>query len=177
MREVGRVAALWRYPVKSMAGHALDEVEVSWQGFAGDRRWAFIQDGLVRSHFPWLTIRERPDMWHYEPFFTDPEQPNKSPTFVRTPSGQELDVADPLAGTRDETGRVRDVDAVGELEVDVGRVGDDRERQVAHRHGLPDREQPVTVVDLFDGVREFGLSPVEVIHSPLATHVRYRVGG
>jgi uncharacterized protein YcbX len=95
MREVGRVAALWRYPVKSMAGQALDEVEVSWQGFAGDRRWAFIQDGLVRSHFPWLTIRERSDMWHYEPFFTDSEQPNKSPTFVRTPSGQELDVADP----------------------------------------------------------------------------------
>src|SRR5690348_3845229 len=95
MREVGRVAALWRYPVKSMAGQALDEVEVSWQGFAGDRRWAFIQDGLVRSHFPWLTIRERPDMWHYEPFFTDPDQPNKSPTFVRTPSGRELDVVDP----------------------------------------------------------------------------------
>jgi uncharacterized protein YcbX len=92
---IGRVVGLWRYPVKSMAGHALDEVEVSWQGFAGDRRWAFIQDGLVRSHFPWLTIRERPDMWHYEPFFTEPEQPNKSPSFVRTPSGQELDVVDP----------------------------------------------------------------------------------
>jgi dihydrofolate reductase len=29
---------------------------------------------------------------------------------------------------------------------------------------------------LFDGVRDPGLEPVEVIHSPLATHVRYRVG-
>ena len=28
------MAALWRYPVKSMAGQALDEVEVSWHGFA-----------------------------------------------------------------------------------------------------------------------------------------------
>ena len=28
---------------------------------------------------------------------------------------------------------------------------------------------------LFDGVRDPGLEPVEVIHSPLATHVRYRV--
>jgi hypothetical protein len=27
---------------------------------------------------------------------------------------------------------------------------------------------------LFDDVEEFGLAPVEVIHSPLATHVRYR---
>ena len=29
---------------------------------------------------------------------------------------------------------------------------------------------------LFDGVADPGLEPVEVIHSPLATHVRYRVG-
>ena len=28
---------------------------------------------------------------------------------------------------------------------------------------------------LFDGVRDLGLEPVEVLHSPLATHVRYRV--
>jgi len=30
---------------------------------------------------------------------------------------------------------------------------------------------------LFDGVPDPGLEPVEVTHSPLATHVRYRVGG
>jgi dihydrofolate reductase len=29
---------------------------------------------------------------------------------------------------------------------------------------------------LFDGVADPRLEPVEVIHSPLATHVRYRVG-
>jgi dihydrofolate reductase len=29
---------------------------------------------------------------------------------------------------------------------------------------------------LFDGVRDPGLQPVEVIHSPYATHVRYRAG-
>ena len=29
---------------------------------------------------------------------------------------------------------------------------------------------------LFDGVPDPGLEPLEVIHSPLATHVRYRVG-
>ena len=27
---------------------------------------------------------------------------------------------------------------------------------------------------LFDGVGSFGLEPVEVLHSPLATHIRYR---
>ncbi|MDQ1696784.1 MAG: hypothetical protein QOJ03_2137 [Frankiaceae bacterium] len=30
---------------------------------------------------------------------------------------------------------------------------------------------------LFDGVTDPGLEPVEAIHSPFATHVRYRVGG
>jgi dihydrofolate reductase len=27
---------------------------------------------------------------------------------------------------------------------------------------------------IFDGVPSFGLEPVEVLHSPLATHIRYR---
>jgi dihydrofolate reductase len=29
---------------------------------------------------------------------------------------------------------------------------------------------------LFDGVRDPGLEPVEVVHSPHATHIRYRIG-
>ncbi|MGH9209257.1 MAG: hypothetical protein ACRD2C_01090 [Acidimicrobiales bacterium] len=32
IREVGRVAGLWRYQVKSMAAEALDEADVSWHG-------------------------------------------------------------------------------------------------------------------------------------------------
>jgi uncharacterized protein YcbX len=93
--ELGRVAAIWRYPVKSMAGESLDEVEVSWHGLAGDRRWAFVQDALVRSNFPWMTIRERSDMWHYRPRFADPHDPEGSKTLVQTPDGGELDVTDP----------------------------------------------------------------------------------
>jgi dihydrofolate reductase len=30
---------------------------------------------------------------------------------------------------------------------------------------------------LFDGVGPFGFEPVEVLHSPLATHIRYRRAG
>ena len=93
--EVGRVAGLWRYPVKSMAAEGLEEIEVSWHGLAGDRRWAFVRDGMVRSHFPWMTIRERSQMWHYRPRFTDPQRPEDSPALVATPAGDELDVADP----------------------------------------------------------------------------------
>jgi uncharacterized protein YcbX len=95
MPVVGRVVALWRYPVKSMQAEALASVDVSWAGFAGDRRWAFIRDGQVRSGFPWLTIRERPVLLHYQPRFTEPDRPNASLTMVRTPAGRDLDVVDP----------------------------------------------------------------------------------
>ena len=30
---------------------------------------------------------------------------------------------------------------------------------------------------IFDGVESFGFEPVEVLHSPLATHIRYRRAG
>ena len=94
-REVGRVTGLWRYPVKSMAAEALDEAEVSWHGLAGDRRWAFVRAGIERSDFPWLMIRERPEMRQYRAFFLEPGRPDASRTIVRTPAGDELDVIDP----------------------------------------------------------------------------------
>ncbi len=94
-RPVGRVVGLWRYPVKSMAAEALSEVDVSWHGFAGDRRWAFIRNGVAPSGFPWLTLRERGDLRHYRPSFVEPAQPDKSPTVMRTPAGDLFDVADP----------------------------------------------------------------------------------
>ncbi|WP_279582505.1 MOSC domain-containing protein [Fodinicola feengrottensis] len=99
MQVLGRVVALWRYPVKSMAGESLDSADVSWHGVAGDRRWAFIRAGQVANGFPWLTIRQRPEMSLYRPVFTDPDRPDASPTVVHTPSGAEVDVQDPaLAG-------------------------------------------------------------------------------
>lgn len=93
-RVLGRVVGLFRYPVKSMAAEPLDTIEAGWNGFAGDRRWAFVRGGLERSGFPWLTIRENPSMWRYEPRFADPENPNGSVTLVKAPSGVEYDVVD-----------------------------------------------------------------------------------
>ena len=94
-RMVGRVTGLWRYPVKSMGAEVLADAEVSWNGLAGDRRWAFIRDGMARSGFPWLTIRQRPEMGRFRPSFVDPDRPDASRTTVLTPSGECFDVADP----------------------------------------------------------------------------------
>lgn len=94
MREVGRVAGLWRYPVKSMAAEALSAVEVGWAGFAGDRRWALVREDVPRSGFPWMTIREDAAMLRHVPRFVDPSRPDRSRVTVRTPGGEEVDVLD-----------------------------------------------------------------------------------
>src|SRR5689334_14820618 len=37
---VGQVAALWRYPVKSLGGEQLDRADIGARGLRGDRLWA-----------------------------------------------------------------------------------------------------------------------------------------
>lgn len=106
-RPVGRVVGLWRYPVKSMGPEVLSAVDVSWHGLAGDRRWAFLRNDVPRSGFPWLTLRERPDMCHYLPSFVEPERPDQSAVIVRTPSGDVLDITDPRLGATLSPGGVR----------------------------------------------------------------------
>lgn len=96
---VARVVGLWRYPVKSMGAEPLESVEISWHGLAGDRRWAFIRPDATRSAFPWFTIRDRSDMAQFLPRLVDPERPEGSQTLVRTPTGDEYEVADPALGS------------------------------------------------------------------------------
>ena len=64
MQSVGVIRELMRYPVKSMQGEALDSAELTLQGFAEDRRYAFVQ-AASRSSFPWLTARELPELLYY----------------------------------------------------------------------------------------------------------------
>jgi uncharacterized protein YcbX len=104
-REVGRVAALWRYPVKSMAPEALERAEVAWHGIVGDRRWAFVRPGQETSGFPWLTIRDHPELARYQPRLVDPARPDATTVRVVTPAGIELDAGDPALAA--ELGAVR----------------------------------------------------------------------
>lgn len=92
---VGSVDRLWRYPVKSMSAEALDSVALSWAGFAGDRRWAFVRAGSDKSGFPWQTIRENPEMGRYRPRLRHPDRPDKSTVDVRVPNGDRYDITDP----------------------------------------------------------------------------------
>ena len=89
--QVGVVEQLSRYPVKSMRAEALTEVDVGFEGIAGDRRFAFIQ-GHKRTNFPWLTAREIPRMVLYSARHVDPSNPDKSDVLVTTPEGKEFDI-------------------------------------------------------------------------------------
>lgn len=97
---MGTIQELRRYPVKSMASESLQSSTVSWHGLAGDRRWAFIRPGVERSGFPWLTIREKPDLWRYLPRFLDLTNVEASKVIVKTPDGDDLEVVDPELARR-----------------------------------------------------------------------------
>jgi uncharacterized protein YcbX len=83
---VGRVAAIYRYPVKSMRGERIDATQVSWHGLTGDRRYAFARSGNT-SRFPWLTGREVPNLLRYAPYFVDGHDPGASAVRVIAPDG------------------------------------------------------------------------------------------
>jgi uncharacterized protein len=91
----GRVVALWRYPVKSMAGEELAEADLGWNGLDGDRRWAFVRPDQRGNGFPWLTVRQQPRMLHFRPALTAPERPERSGVRVTTPDGEVFEVTDP----------------------------------------------------------------------------------
>jgi uncharacterized protein YcbX len=91
--DIGQVEAIYRYPVKSMAGEQLQAADVGWHGLAGDRRLALrrLDD---RGSFPWLTAGKLPEMLLFTPFRRDGAAGEELPTHVRTPDGRELGVFD-----------------------------------------------------------------------------------
>ena len=90
-REIGRVEALFRYPVKSMGGEPLEVAHLDWHGLDGDRRLAFrrVDD---RSGFPWLTASRLPTLLQFAPLRHEDAAPGELPTHVRTPIGEEMPV-------------------------------------------------------------------------------------
>jgi uncharacterized protein YcbX len=88
MTEIGRISAIYRYPVKSMAGERMDSAELGWHGLEGDRRFAFRRSG-VTTGMPWLTAGRLPSLVTYVPL-RDGE--DVFPSRVRTPKGEELEL-------------------------------------------------------------------------------------
>jgi uncharacterized protein len=117
MQIVGRVASLWRYPVKSMRGEQLQQAYIGFAGVYGDRLYAFRSSAAPKG-FPYLTGREQEQLLLYRPVFRDMEQMSKPPNLaeaagiqpgltpvyaepassmvdVETPAGDKLAIDDP----------------------------------------------------------------------------------
>lgn len=98
MTEIGHVRELVRYPVKSMAGTAMESAFLGWHGLAGDRRFAFRRLGNDTG-FPWLNATKVAELLLYQPFGLDETSGQPLPTHVRTPTGRELELrSDELRG-------------------------------------------------------------------------------
>src|SRR6201993_1958722 len=87
--EIGQVEAIFRYPVKSMAGERLEVANLGWYGLDGDRRLAF-QRMEHRSGIPWLTAGKLPDLLLFTPQRREEGAQGDLPTHIRTPNGEEL---------------------------------------------------------------------------------------
>ena len=101
---IGVVAALYRYPVKSMAGEPIDAAELGWHGVVGDRRLAFRRVG-DRTGFPWLTASKLPELVLHRPVRSGHPAAAEGalPSHVRIPDGTEWPLFSPELA--DELGR------------------------------------------------------------------------
>ena len=86
---IGHIEALFRYPVKSMAGERLETASLGWHGIEGDRRLAFRRVG-DHGGMPWLTASRLPELLLYVPVRRKDSPPGDIPTHIRTPDGREL---------------------------------------------------------------------------------------
>ncbi|HMI87505.1 MAG TPA: MOSC domain-containing protein [Polyangiaceae bacterium] len=72
---IGQIEAIFRYPVKSMRGEALDAASLGWHGLDGDRRLAFRRVDESGT-----------------PLRREHGEGEALPTHVRTPEGEEMPV-------------------------------------------------------------------------------------
>lgn len=124
---VGTVAALRRYPVKSMLGEDLAEVELAAGGVAGDRALALLDDATGR-----VASAKQPRLWRSLLHFTAAAGPGG--VVVTLPDGHRVEAA------------ARDVDEV--LSAALGR----RVRMVARRPAGAEVERPAPEDVLEHGV-------------------------
>jgi uncharacterized protein YcbX len=93
-RKIGTVKALWRFPVKSMLGEQMNELDIGTRGTVGDRAWALrdLDNKRVASakKFPQLlTLRAQ-----YE---GTPSRDSLPPVKITFPDGRSIHAADAKA--------------------------------------------------------------------------------
>lgn len=85
----GTVAALWRYPVKSMMGEELNATTVTEKGVLGDRAYALkdASDGKIVSA---KNPRKWPNMFSFRATFEAPPNGTMPPVRITLPDGNQI---------------------------------------------------------------------------------------
>ena len=91
---LGTVAAIWRYPVKSMMGEELNACEVTSRGVAGDRAYAFI-DADNRIGTAKIQRRWRPVFQSRARYLAEPDGADVTPAEITLPDGSRLMTSEP----------------------------------------------------------------------------------
>jgi len=94
---VGQVKEIRRYPVKSMGGELLEEVELAMRGLPGDRAWAVRDEvrGGIRG------AKKIPGLMNLKAhYLKEPSAEGSSPASVVLPDGSTFSTGDPDAGER-----------------------------------------------------------------------------
>ncbi len=88
---VGSVAALWRFPVKSMLGETLAEAELTDNGFVGDRAYALI-DGETGKVVSAKSVKLFPDLFGCRAAFVEPPKAEGEvpPVRITLPDGSSV---------------------------------------------------------------------------------------
>src|SRR5712692_4700908 len=115
---VGSVAALWRFPVKSMKGERLAKAELTEAGFVGDRAYALIDadTGKVVSA---KSVRLFPDLLACRAGFVEPPQAGREVPPVR------IDLPDGTTVTSDSSDADRALSAYFRRDVKLARAAPD----------------------------------------------------
>ncbi|HEX9156115.1 MAG TPA: MOSC domain-containing protein [Nitrospira sp.] len=80
--EIGKITSLWRYPVKSMRGEALQAAELTEYGLLGDRAYALIDgaDGKIATA---KNPGKWPTLFGFRAMFLDHQKSGTTPAVVR----------------------------------------------------------------------------------------------
>ncbi|MFB9320932.1 MOSC domain-containing protein [Cryptosporangium minutisporangium] len=100
-RSVGRVTAIARYPVKSLAGERLRQAPVTERGVAGDRWWAaYTADGGIASGKTTRRFRRVERLFALRARLPEPTTGDDAVPRILFPDGDELRADAPAASAR-----------------------------------------------------------------------------
>jgi uncharacterized protein YcbX len=94
-RTIGVVKDLFRYPVKSMLGERLVELDIGENGVIGDRAY-----GLREASGRVVTAKKWPALFEFSARYDKPPSPGEAaPVSITLPDGRTIQVQDPTASS------------------------------------------------------------------------------